>query len=85
VALWGVIIVLIVASALFLLFRARARPVPRSRAERAAVARAELVRLSGDERVADRLAEGELKRQPDADMLTCYENALLRLKRHRGR
>ena len=56
-----------------------------SRERQAARARRELVSRVNDEAVADRLAEGELKRDPEADMLTCYRRALLRLDRDRRR
>ncbi|MFW5921032.1 MAG: hypothetical protein ACOCUS_04275 [Polyangiales bacterium] len=56
-----------------------------SRERQAARARRELVSRVNDEDVADRLAEGERKRDPGADMLTCYRRALQRLDRDRRR
>ena len=64
--------------------RARGRS-PLGRAEEAAELRRRLIRLVHDAETADRLAEGELERSPDADMATCYRRALTRIERERSR
>lgn len=71
-----------VGAAVFVL--RRRTPAP----DRAAVAarwRATLVRLTHDEGAADRLAEAERRRDPRADMATCYRRAVARLERDRAR
>jgi hypothetical protein len=61
--------------------RARAK-TPIARATRY---REELVGLVKDEDTADRLAEGELARDPGIDMPTAYKRALDRLRYERSR
>jgi uncharacterized iron-regulated membrane protein len=63
--------------------RSQRAPGRQSRAAKAAAVRRRLIARVPDEATADRLAEGERKRDPGADMLTCYDRALKRLERDR--
>jgi hypothetical protein len=66
-----------------LIYRERARAkTPIARATRY---REELISLVKDEDTADRLAEGELARDPGIDMPTAYKRALERLRYERSR
>jgi hypothetical protein len=76
-------VVALVIGIAFLLMRKRAATkTPLARATRY---RDELISLVKDEDTADRLAEGELSRDPSIDMPTAYKRALDRLRYERSR
>jgi len=78
-----IIILLGVAFALFAWARRKLGGRDRSRSEEAARLRRELVSKVRDADVADRLAERELRRDPDIDMAEAYRRALAQLKADR--
>lgn len=83
-------IYLVIVSAVFLAIGIIVLVMRRRAAEKTPIARAtryrdELISLVKDEDTADRLAEGELARDPSIDMPTAYKRAVERLRYERSR